>query len=343
MKIKIPKIVIGTDLTGMIVAAKENAIFIPVSFCPSFGWEYTNFDVPIIKFIREFLLIKKSFRNVDKHYNKFSISTSNETIFVNCFYWEIERFFEFLFCLNNNMWKNFSYQKCFHNEKCIRFSGSLTDLTVEYDKLIVINPNSSWFSSEILEKTKTEHTELAHIIYYLRLATEEHPDMKGLRFPCDLQTVNNQIFNKVWYNKPFGERNVQASIDVKNKNSPPSTKRLTFITENVPIDQIHDPKFEIGNVRLSILSFLKKYKRIYDHGKSFDKFIKKMIISGEVDYYSNSENENFIYFEDKSEIVCSQNLDSIGWQDSFLRTLFQLMNSTIHLTSINSFPQKILF
>ena len=72
MFIKLNKVIIAQDLTGMILAPMLGAVFIPVSYLPPFGWEYIDFNAPIISDFK--FLLKK-----DEKYEKDNLQRNKTT------------------------------------------------------------------------------------------------------------------------------------------------------------------------------------------------------------------------------------------------------------------------
>lgn len=343
MFVKLPRVVIGSDICGMILAAKYNATFIPISYTEPWAWEYIDYKFDFIQNVRDFLFQwdENHFESEKNKADYFVFREKDKIHTPNTYLWELEQYFKAVLGLNNNIWPDFELKDCYHNNNQLRFNGKYDCLVVEFKKLWVINPYSGIFESETLTKKNTNKSQQSHLLYYTKLDTEVSSDMKGIQTSLDIEEVENKFFTKIWYNKPFGMKQLQFGINPKTRGRTITTKHFVCISECVSNDEVYSEKYEVGNVRQEIHKFFApKYKRIREKRYIFDKFVRKYVLGSEIDEYEDTEEIKFIHFSEKSEILCNEYLNIHSWQDSFLPFLFNNTDLSIRLALTNSAPKK---
>jgi hypothetical protein len=352
MYIRIPKIIIGNDLCGMIMAPILGAVFVPVAFVPSFAWEYLDEEVEMIKQLRnsnwEFPYILKYVkkfpfyrRKIDEFY---SINLENNKIIdVKCFYWEIERWYHVLLLQAGLLWDNFTgLNSCQHEILDGKNILKLPNLTIEFETCWILNAGDHFFQSDVLEPVQQIKSSEAHILAHLRIR-KETDDAKGIAIPCDLLDIKEQSFNKIWYSRPFGRKHVQFAPS--RGKTIKTTKDIVFIYQNIPLEEIEqeDSKYSFAEIRGQIFRFLAPYKRINERAISFDKFINLMTLSTNIDLYEDTENLKFLYIDDKSDLICKKNLEETSWPVSSQRILYQVFKEAYRHLSTGTPMRKILF
>lgn len=323
MKIKLSRIVIGDNITGMQIALKNDAVFIPVSFIPSFGWEFLKKDHPCIENLRKY---KTELPLIQE--NKYKITTEEGSEYVPCFLWELEALYRYILIMSNRMFDSSRVKSIKHySENEVTIVTEFGSSKIEFEKCWIVNPNSTWFDSYLLP-TKTYESEFAHLIYYLILA-KDTPDMKGVSISYDSETLDDEYFTKVWYHPLFGPKKLLLGNDPKRKRKTISSRHLCFFIENVNIENISDYKYEIAEIRKEIYKLTAPhYKRISDRILSFDKSITRFDIKTNLDVYENTKDVEFVYYTDKEEILCQENLDFSTWPQSYPRILISQMKET---------------
>jgi len=343
MLIKLPRVVIGNDLTGLVIAAQHDAVFIPVSYFQPFAWEFTDeIEFPLITLNRDALRYVTKNKAREDRERLYLHETQEGRNIPKTYYWELERFLISILSINGNVWTDFDIIDCVHNNNTIIFNGKYDKLVVEYKQLWVINPHSSWFRSETSDIKEALRAECGHIMYHVRLNMEGSTDMKGIQVKYDIEDVKDKLFTKIWFNKPFGPKLFMFGNNPKTRTKTVTTKNMTCFIEGVPIDEINDQKYDHGELRRQIWDLFKQHKRIREKPFLFDKFIRKYTLSSEIDKYDDTEDIKFVYFEEKSEIICKESFDTHSWRASFLPILFKDTNSIIRLVSINLSQTKLL-
>lgn len=344
MFIKLKKVIISSDITGMILAPILDAVFIPVSFLESFAWEYIDFDVPLIQYIKDYFYVRSTqFENDNDRSEQYKIYTQKQVIQPKLFYWEIERFYKMYLLHSSLIYDDFTFDKVFVQNKTLYFhSKSGLALTVGYDICYVVNPGDHYYINHEIQAYETVSSATAHLLYYLNIRTDT-ADAKGIQHPYDIHEYDVPPITKIWYSKPFGPKKYQTGYDPKKKKKIITTRDLTFFCENIPIENINNEEFEISQIRKSIFNSLTEHKRIVERPVSFEKDIKKFILSTNLDMFKDTDHEKFIYFNDKSEIVCQNNLKQPYSQQSSQHILHSTMNKTIGSLLTNTLRKKIMF
>lgn len=341
-KIHLEKIIISSDLTGMIMAPILGAVFIPVSFNHSFAWEYdSELDISITSFIRKSnrRFIKNS-KNVE---HKYLIHKKDGIENVSCFYWELEDFYKLLLINSNSIYNNFQIKTAsMFTEKQINFSTKHgIDLIVTFDKCWIINPNSTWFFS-YLEPVSSVESDSVHMINHLILSNKQK-DMKGIQFQYDIETPFGHNFDFIWYSAPFGQKKYKIVTNARTKKRIITTRNMCFVYKNVPKDQLEEEKYSLAEIKRDMYKYLSVYnKRIAERYTAFEEHINTILVSTDIDIYENTDNIEFIYYTNKKEIICKENLKYDKWQQSYQQQLYQIMDLIITLTSSNQSIKKFL-
>jgi len=338
MFIKLNKVIIAQDLTGMILAPMLGAVFIPVSYLPPFGWEYIDFNAPIIS---DFKFLLKKDEKYEKHER--GIVTKEGTIMPSLYYWEIERFYKMFLNFNSLIYNDFSFDSVVCDNKKLYFhSKSGLALTVQYDVCWVVNPGKHFYINKENEPDSVVESEAAHILYALKIRTDT-PDAKGIQHQYDIEECSKFPITKIWYSSLFGKKKVKRGYDPKNKKETITTRDVVFFCENVPINDVENEEYQIYQIRKTIYNALIKHKRIADRIMSFEKDIKKFVLSTNLDLYKDTDSEKYIYFNEKSEIICQKNLEKPYLPRSSQRILHFTMNKIIGFLLINKLQKKTLF
>lgn len=355
MHIKIPRIVVGNDITGMVLAAYYNAMFIPVNYFSPFAWEYTNevysdtnmlFRKVFKTFPSKFKLTGREnffkFHNEDNYY--YSVSDENSRIYPKMFLWELELQYKLLFRMNNNLWNDFDISHCEHSGKNFIFKSKNNILSVDFKKAWVINPNETFFNSSTATKVNTFKSDNVHCLSHIEIDVDNHSDMNGIHYHNDFEEVQNSIINKIWYNKPFGMKEFNFGFNPKTKEATCTTQHIVCLSENLTFDQLHSEDYDDNKIRAAVFDLFSPFHRRISRSKyNFFRFVRKYIVSSNIDEYWDEDNIDFVYYSDKSEILCQKLLNYHMWQDSFLFFHKKYMNSTINLMLTNRYPKRILF
>ena len=325
MKIKLPKIVIGTNLTGMQIALNSDAVFIPVSFLPAFGWEHSEFDHSIAQQIR---YNKPELDHIKKF--RYQITTNQGKLPVKCFYWELEALYKYILQMSNRLYDS---QRIVHVRQ---YSANVITLVsiygnsfdIEFDTCQVINPNYEWFDS-MLTPIETYQSDSTHILYQLILSKETE-DMKGISYEYDIEHLEDEYFTQIWYSSMFGPKKFLLGQNTKQKKQTITTRNICLFVENVSDSELYDEKYSVAEARKEIYKLLApRHKRIADRILAFDKTIDKIELSSKVNIYENTESMKFIYYTNKEEIICPSNLDYSVWPQSYPRTLMSLLKKNM--------------
>lgn len=317
MRIKLQNIVLGNNITGMQIALLKDAVFIPVSFVPAFGWEYINYEHPITQLIRT----NKTDIPHLRHF-KYRLVTEEGTITVPCFLWELEALYKYILQMSNRLYDSYKVVKAKH------YSDNVVTLVTEYgnsfeiefDNCQVINPDYSWYDTvEVPEES--HESEFCHLLYYLILS-KDTDDMKGISYQYDIEKLENEYFHKIWYSSLFGAKKFLIGNDPKRKKHTLTTRHICLFIENVNRSEKDEEKYEVAEIRKEIYRLLgPRHKRIADRVLSFDKAIQKVELSSSINVYKNTEHVDFIYYTDKEEIICPKNLTFLDWPQSYPRIL----------------------
>lgn len=344
MYLKIPKIVVGNDITGMVVAAREGATFIPVSYFSPFSWEYINIQFDWVVFNRNMLKLWKQNKYESELMKRryYLFKTQDEEFIPKTYLFELEEMLIAFLGLSGQLWNDFSFTSCVHNDHTIKFNGKYDCLVVDFKEMIVVNPYNGFFSSESLEVQENKQSQMAHLLYHLRLNTEKIKDLKGLSVDYDLERINGSIFSKMWTNNPFGMKKFQFGFNHRAMVHTTTTINFVLFLENIPQEFKNLEEFDPYVLRKQIQQvFSPRSRRIKKKTFIFDQFIKKYCVSSEIDVYENTESIKFVYFEDKSEILCEDTLNINSWQGSFLS--FLLNNTTLSIHSLLTNPLQVKF
>jgi len=327
MKIKIPKIVIGNNLTGMQVAIQQDATFIPVSYLNAFGWEHTTYDHHITQFIRSKRVEKDSTIN-----HKYKISSKHGTEFIPCFYWELEALYKYILLMSNRLYDSHRVTNVKHYSDNVLtlVSAFGNSFEIEFDTCHVINPDYNWYDS-ISEPFESHESDSCHLIYYLILSKDTE-DMKGIQYQYDIEELEEEYFTKIWYSSLFGSKKFLVGNDPRRKKQTTTTRNICLFIENVDLSEINDEKYSVAEIRKEIYKLLgSRHKRIADRILSFDKSIQKIELSSRVNVYEDTDNVKYLYYTDKEEILCPKNLDSSEWPQSYPRILISQFKETMIL------------
>jgi hypothetical protein len=336
-KIHLNKIVLASDITGMIMAPILGAIFIPVAYCRPYGWEYDqDLDISLIQTFRK--VNKKNLLFPHRYENTYFITENDEKKNINCFYWEIEELYKYLLTNTSMIYENFQI-KTVNNfiKNQMNFNTRYgTELIVTFDKCWIINPNDSWFNTNLECERKTV-SETCHFIDHLSLK-KETDDMKGVTYYNDIELINNNYYDKVWHSNPFGPKKFLLGYNPKAKCHTVSSMNLTFIKQNINKEDLEEEVHSLSESRKCIYKYLSKYyKRIAERYSHFDKNIGRMIISTNLNFYKDDDSINFIYYDDIKEIICQKNVNYNNWSHSYLQHLYQttdlITNSTFSIQS----------
>lgn len=348
MFVNLPRIIIGTDLCGMIMAPILDAVFIPVSYCAPFGWEFSNQDIQNLYNLKQYFEIE-AFPSETTTVKKIRkerqiIRFQNKTIKPKFFLWEIEKYYKSFLTLASKLYDEFTFEQANFSEKTINFYSSKgRELSVQFDKCWIINPSNKFIHNLNLNPEETITGATAHFLYYLELNTDAK-DAKALQREYDFEKIDHPLLSKIWWSAPFGPKQFTLTTDPKSKKRVLTSEHITFFLENVNIENIEDETYQIHNIRTEIFNMLApKYKRVKDRGPSFDRYIKRICLTTNLDIYEDTEDIKFIYYSDKSEIICKKNLDPLFWPESSQRTLMKSIEKTITSLLTNSSPRKILF
>jgi hypothetical protein len=335
-KIHLNKIVIASDLTGMIMAPILGAIFIPVSFSKSFGWEYDqNIDISLINLFRNINRRKMKGFNVERQY---TICQDDNTEYIKCFYWEIEDLYKYLLLNTSMIYEGFNIKSANNFVKNqINFNTNYgTELIVTFDKCWIINPSDSWFRTN-LEYTQKISSNNCHVISHL-VIRKDTDDMKGVVYSNDIEICENEYFDKIWYSGPFGVKRYLLGNNPRTRTKTVSTRNICFIKQDVNVEDIDNEEHSAAEIRKNIYNKLCVYnKRIAERYYSFEKNINKIIVSTNIDIYENTDNIEFIYYNDKKDIICQKNINYANWSHSYLQHLYQITDSTISSMYSNQF------
>ena len=330
MRLNLENVVIGSDLTGMILAPILGAIFIPVSFNKSFAWEYDNsIEHPFVNHVRN--LDRRMYNNIDDNEYRYIISKNGNPEHIKTFYWELENVYRYFLSISGGIYNNFGIMKANNLIKNqINFSTKYgTELIVNYKKCWIINPNSNWFKS-YLEPIETIESETCHLLHHL-VISKQTEDMKGVQYENDIQEIENGFFDMIWNSSPTGPKKYLVGYSPFQKRKTLTTRNIVFVKKNVPIEELDDEKYCTASVRIEMYKILSQYnKRIAERYSGFDKSISKIVVSTNLDIYENTDDTNFIYYDDKKEIICRENLQLDKWQLSSQRQLYQTMDSIIN-------------
>jgi len=326
VKIRLKNIVIGRDLCGMQIALLKDATFIPISFLPSFGWETTNYNNPIINFNRTF----KKGRKIPELY---IVKTKHSNKNIDCFNWELEYIYRYILQLSDRLYDSDSLIGAkIYSDNCITLLSKYgNSVEIEFDTCHVLNPDYTWFEY-IQDPLENISSEYAHIIYYLILS-KDTDDMKGISYEYDIEELNNEYFSKIWYSPLFGPKRCLIGRDVKRKKATLTTRHICLFIENVSISEIEEEKYSVAEARKEIYKLLgTRHKRISDRILSFDKSICKINLQTNLDMYKDTDNVKFIYYTNKEEILCQKNLNFSDWPQSSPRTLMYQLQEIITST-----------
>lgn len=325
MKIRLPKIVIGRNIVGLQIAILKDAVFIPISFIPSFGWEFLNYDNPIISYLRAGRI---------EQYTPFiyNILTKEESIDVHCFQWELEELYKYLLFMSNRLFDSAkSNMANLRSDTTINIASKYgNSLEIEFEKCWVVNPEDGWFTS-YLSSEEDIVGETTHLLYSL-LLSKDTEDMKGISYQYDMETLTNNFFTKIWYSRLFGPKKFLTGYDPKRKKQTITTRHLCLFVENVPNIEIEEEIYSIAEARKEIYKLLApRHKRISDRILTFDKNISKIELSSKVSIFQNTECVEYIYYTNKEEILCQKNLNYSDWPQSYphilMSQLAEIVNS----------------
>lgn len=326
MKIKLPKIVLGRDLIGMQIALQNDAVFIPISFLPAFGWETLNDELPIISYLRS----RRFEREAGPRY---VLSTEAGSTQVSCFQWELEDLYKYLLFMSNKLYNIVKSKAAnLNSENTVSIISKFgNSLEIEFEKCWVVNPEEEWFSS-IYPVEENIEGETSHLLYSLFLS-KDTDDMKGISYQYDIESLEDEFFTKIWYGPLFGPKKILVGNDVKKKKKTVTTRYICLFIENVPNSELENEIYSIAEARKEIYKLLApRHKRISDRILTFDKSISRIELSSKVDIYKNLDKVEFVYYTDKEEILCQKNLDYLAWPQSYQRTLMsrllEISNST---------------
>lgn len=325
MKIKLSNIVIGTNLTGMQVALSKDATFIPVSYLPAFGWEYSEFDHPVVLQNR---INKNEFEYIKQF--RYQITTEQGKLPVKCFYWELEAIYKYILQMSNRLYDSQRIvnvrQYSANVVTLVSLYGNSFD--IEFDTCHVINPNYEWFDS-MLSPIETYQSDSTHILYQLILSKETE-DMKGISYEYDIEHLEDEYFTQIWYSSMFGPKKFLQGQNIKQKKQTITTRNICLFIENVPDSELDAEKYQVSEVRKEIYKLLgTRHKRIADRVLAFDKSIDKIELSSNVDMYEDTDTMKFVYYTNKEEIICPKNLDYMDWPQSYPRTLMCLLKKSM--------------
>lgn len=310
----------------MQIALQNDAVFIPISFLPSFSWETLEEDLPIITYLR-------SRRFEREASSRYKIVTESATHSVSCFLWELEELYKFLLFMSNKLYslhKNRSaYLSSENTLSVIPKQG--TSLEIEFEKCWIINPEDEWFSANFPADQSIEG-ETTHLLYSLYLS-KDTDDMKGISSQYDIEILEDEFFTKIWYGPLFGPKKVLIGNDVKNKKQTLTTRYICLFKENVANSELEDDIYSVAEARKEIYRLLApRHKRISDRILTFDKSISKIELSSKVDVYKNTDRIEFVYFTEKEELLCRKNLDYLAWPQSYQRILMSRLTEITNLT-----------
>lgn len=316
MKIRLPRIVVGRNIVGMQIALQNNAVFIPISFLPSFGWETLDEDLPIITYLRS----RRGFQR--EHPSRYIITSEEGTKEVSCFQWELEDLYQYLLFMSNALYSASKSERAnLLSENTLSIVSSYgNSVEIEFEKCWIINPEEEWFNS-IFPVEETIEGETSHLLYTLFLS-KDTDDMKGISSKYDIETLEGEFFTKIWYGPLFGPKKFLLGNDPRKKKQTITTRHICLFKENVANSELEDEIYSVAEARKEIYKLLApRHKRISDRILTFDKSISKIELSSKIDIYKNLENIEFVYYTDKEEILCQKNLNYLDWPLSYPRIL----------------------
>lgn len=326
----------------MILAPILGAVFIPVSFLPSFAWEHCTFPVPLIENHLKYCYVTSLYEKLEDLEESKIIRTDSEIIRPTLYYWQIERFYRMFLLQSSLIYDDFTIQSAHIYNNVVDLKSANSFISIAFNTCYVINSGQHFITfSEMLPKEEVK-SDAAHYLYHLKIK-KETKDQKGIQHEFDLINCDFEPFTKIWYSSPFGIKKYEKGYDPKNKRKTFSTKDLVFICENIPIEDLNDERFDVHEIRVKMYQFLSNYKRIRERPVAFEKNITRFRLSTDLDIYDDTENLKFIYFNEKSEIVCQKNLDERSWPASSQLILYKTMTKIINFLLTNTSIKKILF
>jgi hypothetical protein len=324
------KIILGDNITGMIMAPVMNAVFIPVSFKKPFSWDYSNnIDIPNIDILRKNFIFKNKIKDED-----YTLSSPDGQIDIKYYDYEILKYYSLLLSINGLLFDEFSTKKAIQiTENCINLESKFgIEYIINYNKLYVINPSREWFTSLILKTSKSVRSNHCHAIYHLKLS-KNSSDMKGVVISCDMENIEHELFDKIYYSHPFSPKKYLKGYSPFHKVNTLSTRNICFFANNKLKKDINSEIYSTVEVRKEIYKYLSVYnRRIAERYFDFDENIEKMITYTDIDLYKNTDTVEFIYYEDKEEIICQRNLQLEKLSGSFQLHTLNLLNSIINST-----------
>lgn len=324
------------------------AIFVPTLYVPPFAWEYTNADISSFFNLKNYFLADERTIFEKKTTKEQSIIRFQDKIVKPKFFlWEIERFYKMFLTLASKLYDEFGFEQAniFPDRKIINFYSSKgQELSVEFDQCWIINPTNKFINIQNIEPVDTIAGETSHLLFYTEINTDAK-DAKALQREFDIENLEEgSYFSRIWWSAPFGPKKFVFTTDPKTKKRVITSDCLTFLKENVNSSDLDNDEYQIYNGRNEIFKILApRYKRIKDRGMSFDRFTKRICLTTNLDIYENMENIKFIYYNDKSEIICKKNLNPQFWPESSQRTLMKSIEETIIFLLTNLSPRKTLF
>lgn len=323
MFIKLPKVVIGNNLTAMVTAANLGAFFIPVDYHQPFAWEFLDFKLKQIYFLRSCYRSKKR----DDHL-MYRYKSENFTWDPPCFLWELEQYMKFFLGITSLLYDDFKNHHCYLSSiegvnilNVHSLNGGT--LTIQFGECWIANPDSKFFTNLINNPIENIQSEQCHILYHMKLNTEKYYDMKGMVVEYDMEDIKGQLFNKKWNALPFGPKILMKSWDKIKKKQTVSTHDAVFICENVDQELIDTHDYNISNMRLQIYAYMSQFsKRIKERIMNYEYFLNKMVLSTNLDIYTDLDNVKFIY-PDKEEVLCQNNLEKHFMSGSYRRIHFR--------------------